>query len=153
MISLYLFSLILAAACCCFCLSVFFDSFISLYNALLGSFGERSFSIYGMPVLFPSMLDRFPRSKVLSLFSSCSGYHLPCDLALHFLLLCVGRFPSASRLVLVKIWSCPFGTLDFYLGMCRLSLNTFGRHIYSTLVSYIMLLLASFWIFSLSVRC
>jgi hypothetical protein len=38
------------------------------------------FSIYGMPVLFSSMLDRFPRSKVLSLFSCCSGYHLPCDL-------------------------------------------------------------------------
>jgi hypothetical protein len=28
--------------------------------------------------------------------------------------------------------------------MCRLSLSTFGRHIYSTSVSYIMLLLASF---------
>jgi hypothetical protein len=56
---------------------------------------SRSFSIYGMPVLFPSMLDRVPRSKVLSLSSSCSGYQI-CDLALHFLLLCVGRFPSAS---------------------------------------------------------
>jgi hypothetical protein len=35
-----------------------------------------------MPVLFSSMLDRFPRSKVLSLFSCCSGYHLRCDLVL-----------------------------------------------------------------------
>ena len=151
--SLYLFSLILAAACRSFCLSVFFDSFISLYNAFLGSFGEPSiFHLWNAGFV---LLDAWPISSFQGALPLFLLFRLPFALwfGIAFSVLCVGRFPSASCLVLVEIWSCPFGILDFYLGMCRLSLSTFGRHIYSTLVSYIMLLLASFWIFSLSVIC
>jgi hypothetical protein len=59
------------------------DMVLSEDECILNGWNTHPFPIYGMPVLFFSMLDRFPRSKVLSLFSCCSGYHLPCDLVLH----------------------------------------------------------------------
>lgn len=68
--SLHLFSLILAADCRCFCQSILFDSSISLYDALLCSFGEPSiFHLWNacLDLLDASPISSFPLCRTFAI--------------------------------------------------------------------------------------